>query len=157
MSSSGKTFMREDNLRSTARLVGHPIHPMLVPFPIAFFVGAFVTDLIYWRVPDAMWETFSIWLIAAGLVMAGFAALAGLIDFVGNKAIRALKPAWPHVLGNVLALLLALINAFVHSRDGYTAVVPTGLILSGLVVVILVFTGWMGSEMVNRYRVGAVN
>jgi uncharacterized membrane protein len=151
------SFMRENNLRSTAKIGGHPIHPMLVPFPIAFFVGAFVTDLVYWRVPDAMWETFSVWLITAGLVMAGFAAIPGLIDFVSNRSIRALKSAWPHVLGNVLALLLSLINAFVHSRDGYTAVVPTGLILSGLVVAILLFTGWMGWEMVYRHRVGVAN
>lgn len=118
---------------------------------------AFVTDLIYWRAPDAMWETFSVWLITAGLVMAVVAAIAGLIDFVGNRAIRSLKPAWLHVLGNVLALLLSLINAFVHSRDGYTAVVPTGLILSGLVVAILLFTGWMGGEMVYRHQVGGMN
>ena len=149
--------MREINLSSTAKIAGHPIHPMLVPFPIAFFVGALVTDLLYWRAPDAMWETFSIWLITAGLVMAGLAAIAGLIDFVSNKAIRTLAPAWPHVLGNVLALVLAFINAFVHSRDGYTAVVPSGLILSGLVVVILLFTGWMGGEMVYRHRVGVAN
>jgi uncharacterized membrane protein len=145
------------NPGSTAAIGGHPIHPMIVPFPIAFFVGAFVTDLVYWHAPDAMWETFSIWLITAGLVMSGFAALAGLIDFAGNRRIRALKPAWPHVLGNVLAIALSVVNAFVHSRDGYTAVVPTGLILSGLVVVILLFTGWMGWEMVYRHRVGVAS
>ena len=114
------------NPRSTARIGGHPIHPMLVPFPIACFVGAFVTDLAYWRTAAVMWETFSVWLLTAGLVMAGFAVLAGLIDFIGSKHIRALKPAWPHVLGNLLALVLSVVNAFVHSRDGYTAVVPTG-------------------------------
>ncbi len=149
--------LRSDNLRSTARIAGHPIHPMLVHFPIACFVGAFVTDLVYWRMPDVKWETFSVWLITAGLVMGGFAAVAGLIDFAGDRRIRALAPAWPHVLGNVVALLLSLINAFVHSRDGYTAVVPTGVILSGLVVVVLLFTGWMGAQMVYRHRVGGVN
>lgn len=130
---------------------------MLVPFPIVCFVGAFVTDLVYWRAPDPMWETFSVWLITAGLVMSGFAAIAGLIDFAGDRKIRALTPAWPHVLGNALAIVLSLINAFVHSRDGYTAVVPTGLILSGLVVAILLVTGWLGWEMVYRHRVGVAN
>ncbi|MEI9923508.1 MAG: DUF2231 domain-containing protein [Bradyrhizobium sp.] len=149
--------MRESNLDSTAGLAGHQIYPVLAPLPFACFAGAFVTDIVYWSAPDAMWETFSVWLITAGLVMAGFAALAGMIDFVSNISIRALKPAWLHVLGNVLALLLSLINAFVHSRDGYTAVVPTGLVLSGFVVVILLFTAWMGSEMVYRHRVEAVN
>jgi uncharacterized membrane protein len=145
--------MTEINPTATAKIAGHPIHAMLVPFPMAFFVGAFVTDLVYWRAPDVMWETFSVWLITAGLVMAGFAALAGIVDFASNRRIRALSPAWPHVLGNVIAVALSLVNAFVHSRDGYTAVVPEGVILSGIVVLILLFTGW-GWEMVYRDRVG---
>ena len=139
---------------SKASVGGHPIHPMLVSFPIVCFTGAFVTDLAYWATTAVMWETFSVWLLTAGLITGALAALAGLIDFVANRRIRALKPAWPHALGNTLALVLSVINAFVHSRDGYTAVVPTGLTLSGLVVVILLFTGWMGGAMVYRHRVG---
>ncbi len=95
--------MLHDNPRSIAKLGAYPIHPMLVPFPIACFAGAFVTDLVYWRTAAVMWETSSIWLLTAGLVAAGFAVVAGLIDFVGSKRIRTLKPAWPHVLGNALA------------------------------------------------------
>jgi uncharacterized membrane protein len=125
---------------------------MLVPFPIACFVGALVTDLAYWRTLDVLWERFSIWLIAAGLIVAGLAVIAGVIDAVGRR-IRTL--AWPHAVGYALALALSLINAFIHSRDGYTAVVPTGLMLSGLVVVILLVTGWMGSALVYRHRTGA--
>ena len=149
--------MPNDNPPSTASVGGHPIHPMLVPFPIACFVGAFVTDLAYWRTASYLWETFSVWLLTAGLVMAGLAVLAGLIDFVGSRRIRALKPAWPHALGNLVAVALSLVNAFVHSRDGYTAVVPTGLILSGVVVLILVVTGWLGRSMVYRHGVGVAN
>ncbi len=125
---------------------------MLVPFPIACFAGALVTDIVYWRSADVMWETFSDWLITAGMIMAGFAIIAFLIDLVGGKQIRTL--AWPHAVGYVLAVLLSLLNAFVHSRDGYTAIVPTGLTLSALVVVILLVTGWAGSALVNRDRTG---
>jgi uncharacterized membrane protein len=125
-----------------------PFHPMLVPFAIACFAGAFVTDLVYWQSLDVMWETFSDWLLTAGMIIAGLAIIAFVIDVVGGKQIRTLT--WPHAVGYVLAVLLSLINAFVHSRDGYTAVVPTGLTLSALVVVILLFTAW-----VSRRRVGA--
>ena len=125
---------------------------MLVPFPIACFAGALVTDIVYWRSADVMWETFSDWLITAGMIMAGFAIIAFLIDLVSGKQIRTL--AWPHAVGYVLAVLLSLLNAFVHSRDGYTAIVPTGLTLSALVVVILLVTGWAGSALVNRDRIG---
>jgi uncharacterized membrane protein len=146
--------MQNDSLRSIARVGGHPIHPMVVPFPIACFFGAFVTDLVYWWTDAVQWETFSVWLLTAGMVLAGFAVIAGLIDFIGNRHIRALRPAWFHVLGNAIALILTLINAFVHSRDGYTAVIPTGLILSTLVVLILMFTAWNGWSMVYRNGTG---
>jgi uncharacterized membrane protein len=128
------------------------IHEMLVPFPVAYFTGAFVTDLVYWRMPDAMWERFSVWLITAGLVMAGLVAIAAAIDLAGGKQ----KPAWFRALAYVLAIFLALLNAFVHSRDGYTAVVPTGLTLSGLVVILLLFTWSTGWALTTyRNRVGA--
>jgi uncharacterized membrane protein len=145
------------NPRSTVHIGGHPLHAMLVPFPIACFVGTFITDLAYWRTTNVIWETFSVWLLTAGLVMAGFAVIAGFIDFVGSRGIRRLAPAWFHVLGNAAVLVLSVINAFVHSRDGYTAVVPTGLLLSAIVVLLLMFTGWMGWSMVYRHSVGVAN
>ena len=143
-----------DNPRSTARLGGHPIHPMLVPFPIACFVGTLATDLAYWRTADIMWADFSIWLLTAGLFISVLVVLAGLIDFLGDRRIRALPQSWIHGLGNGVALILAIFNAFVHSRDAYTSVVPTGLTLSALVVLILLVTGWNGWDMVYRHRVG---
>jgi uncharacterized membrane protein len=149
---TGTSFIREAGPRSTTKRRGQAILPMLVPFPIACFAGALITDLVYWRTPDVLWERFSIWLITAGLIIAGCAAIAGVIDFAVGKRIRTL--AWPHAVGYPLALLLSLINAFVHSRDGYTAIVPTGLMLSGLVVVILLVTGWVGSALVYRDRTG---
>jgi uncharacterized membrane protein len=125
---------------------------MLVSFSAAYFAGALVTDLVYWQIPDVLWERFSIWLIAAGLIMAGLAAVAYVIDLAGGRQIDT--PAWPRVVGYALAVLLSLMNAFVHSRDGYTAVVPTGLMLSGLVIVVLLLTAWVGMALANRPRVG---
>jgi uncharacterized membrane protein len=144
----------DEHPRPTASLAGHPLHPMLVPIPIACFVGAFVTDLAYWRSTSFLWETFSVWLLTAGLIVAAFAVIAGLIDFAGNRRVRALAPAWIHGLGNAVVVILSIFNVFVHSRDGYTAVVPTGLILSAIVVLILIVTGWMGWTMVYQDRAG---
>jgi uncharacterized membrane protein len=140
--------------RSVASVGVHPIHVMLVPFPIACFVGAFVTDIVYWRSTSFIWETFSVWLLTAGLVMAGFAVIAGLIDFVADRRIREFRSGWIHVLGNGIVIVLSLFNVFVHSRDGYTAVVPMGIILSGIVVLIMMITSWFGGEMVYRQRAG---
>jgi uncharacterized membrane protein len=139
---------------STARVFGHPIHPMLVPFPLAFFTGALVTDVVYSRTANLMWQYFSIWLITAGLVMGALAAVTGLIDYLGDRRVRQRRPATPHMILNVLAMLLSLLNAFVHSRDGWTAVVPQGLILSAVVVLILCVSGWLGGALTYRHGVG---
>src|ERR1700754_1055976 len=119
------TLIRNDHFRPIRRDRGRPLHSMLASFSAAYFAGALVTDIVYWQMPDVMWERFSIWLIAAGLIMAGLAIVAYVIDLISRRRID--RPAWPRAIGYAIAVLLALANAFVHSRDGYTAVVPDGL------------------------------
>src|SRR2546430_726366 len=108
------------------------------------------------RTADMMWADFSAWLVTVGIIMGWLAAFAGLIDFLGDRLIREQAPAWPHVIGNAVALVLATLNMLVHTRDAWTSVVPWGLTLSALVVLILLFTGWMGWSMVYRHGVGVV-
>src|SRR3954471_10714172 len=146
------TFIHDANQRLARRPRRRPIHRMLVSFSVAYFTAALAADLAYWQMPDVMWERFSIWLIAAGLIVAGLATIAYAIDLAGGRRID--RPAWPRMVGYALAVLLALTNAFVHSRDGYTAVVPTGLMLSALVVVVLVLTALVASALTNRHRFG---
>jgi uncharacterized membrane protein len=100
------------------------------------------------------WANFSMWLLTIGLVVSAFAVLAGLADWLGDRRIRRLRASWIHAGGNALALALSVVNAFVHSRDAYTSVAPTGLTLSAIVVIILLVTGWHGWGMVYRHRVG---
>ena len=144
------------SLRSTAEIAKHPIHPMLVPIPIACFIGALLTDITYWATARMIWADFSAWLLLVGLIGGALAAIAGLTDFLGNRLIRDQVPAWPHLVGNLLVLVLSFFNLLVHSRDAWTSVVPTGLILSIIVVPILPVTGWLGWAMVYRHGVGVV-
>jgi len=123
---------------------------MLVPFPVAYFAAAFATDLAYSRTAEVMWYRFSVWLIAGGLVMAALVALAGLIDLF-----RGQRPAWIRTFAYASAVVLSIFNVLVHSRDGYTAVVPTGLTLSGVTLVLLLFAMSPSWTLTNRYRVGA--
>jgi|ERR1051325_8579618 len=142
------------NPHSTASIAGHPIHPMLIPFPIAFFVATFVCDLVYWGGRNTSWFDATLWLLGIGLIMAALAAVMGLIDVLGDAQIRALSTAWWHAGGNVLAVVVELINWYLRYARGSTVVLPTGIILSLVVVLILLFTGWKGWEMVYRARVG---
>jgi uncharacterized membrane protein len=146
------TLIRNDDLRPTRRDRGRPIHSMLASFSAAYFVGALVTDVVYWQMPDVLWERFSIWLLMAGLVTAGLAVFAYVVSSLAGRR-RQSRSAWPRLLGYALAVFLAVINAFVHSRDGYTAVVPTGLMLSASVVIVLLLAE-IATALANRRRVG---
>jgi uncharacterized membrane protein len=125
---------------------------MLIPFPIAFLVATFVSDLIFWRTGNPAWSTASFYLLGAALVMAALAALAGLTDFLGDQRIRDLSAAWHHMVGNVVAVLLSAWNWY-RFAAGEDAILPTGLIISLLVVLILLYTGWRGWEMVYKHHV----
>jgi uncharacterized membrane protein len=140
--------------RSTASIFGHPIHAALVPFPITCFIGALLTDIAYTQSANMQWANFSVWLITAGLVMGGLAAVAGLTDYFGDRRIRRLRTATAHMVINSLVWVLELFNAFVHSRDGWTSVVPAGLILSIVSVLLLGVSGWLGGALVFKHGVG---
>jgi uncharacterized membrane protein len=146
----------DGRLRSTVQLANRPIHPMLVSFPIVCFVGALVTDIAYASTAEMMWADFSAWLLAVGMITGVLAAIVGLIDFFSNRLIRTHGLAWLHMIGNLVVLLLALLNTLVHTRDAWTSVVPLGLTLSAIVVLILCFTTWLGRSMAYRYGIGAI-
>jgi uncharacterized membrane protein len=142
------------NPHSTVQVAGHPIHPMLIPFPIAFFVGALVTDIVYSQKGQPFWATMGQWLLLAGLVMAALAAVAGLADFLGDRRIRQLNAAWHHMIGNVTVVVIELVSLWQRLEKGPAFVLPTGLILSALVTLLLLYNGWRGWEMVYRDHVG---
>ena len=146
--------MANGNPKSTASIAGHPIHPMLIPFPIAFLVSAFVTDVVYWSAGDTLGHRVE-WLLGAGVVMALVAALFGFTDFFGEPRIRGLSDAWQHMIGNLIAVVLALVNWYIRYRSGTAAgVLPYGIWMSLATVLLLLFNGWKGWEMVYRHHVG---
>jgi uncharacterized membrane protein len=145
------------NPKSTVSIAGHPIHPMLVPFPIALFVATFVCDVIYWQTASTAWSTAAIWQLGGGLVGAAIAAVIGLIDVFGEQRIRALNDTWWHAGGNVVMVLIQLYSFYARYSEGPSATAPKGLLLSLIAVCILLFTGWKGGELVFRYRVGVLD
>jgi uncharacterized membrane protein len=146
--------MLSANPRSTVTVGRRPLHAMLVPIPIVCFVATLVTDIVYWQTAALLWADISAWLLLVGLIVSLVMVLAGLIDFFGEPRIRELRAAWIHAIGNVTALVLSIFNCAIHTRDAYTSVVPSGLILSAVVVVILLVSGWNGWALVYRHGVG---
>lgn len=153
MSKSGASN-HTSGVPSKAAIGGHPIHPALIPFPIAFLIGAFLTDLAYWLTGDPFWARGSFWLVGAGLVGGLFTAVFGLIDFLSIGRAREHLVGWIHFLGNAAALILALTNLILRWREPTAAVLPWGLILSTMIAGILVVTGWIGGELTFRHMIG---
>lgn len=142
-----------DELRSLASVKGHPIHPMLVPFPIVLFLAALATDVTYAIDGSEGWAEASKWLLGAGIVSALLAALAGFADFFGNSRIREFRDAWLHMFANLTAVVIQLVNFLLRLSDERAAG-STGLALSMVVALILLFSGWKGGELVYRHGVG---
>jgi uncharacterized membrane protein len=138
--------------RSTAQIGGHPIHPMLVQFPIVCFILTFVADIIYLQNHSDGWATATHWLLGIGLAMGALAAVAGLTDFLGDKRIQG-ADAVKHMLANVTAVVLELVNLIL--RLGHPEfIVSTGVYISGVVVLILAYSGWMGGKLVYKHGIG---
>jgi uncharacterized membrane protein len=141
------------NPRSTAQISGHPLHPMLIPFPIVCFVGTLVVDLIYLNTGDAGWAEASRWLLGFGLGTAVLAAATGLIDYMGDDRIRRLGHALQHMLANVTVVVVEIVN-LVTRLGNDEGIGGLGVYLSGAAVLILLFSGWRGGDLVYIHRVG---
>jgi len=137
--------------QSTAKIGTHPIHPMLVPFPIVCFILALVCDVLYTQGHTEL-ATASRWLLGIGLVMAALAAVAGLTDFFGEKRIQG-SDAIKHMLANVTAVVLELVNFFLRLNND-AAIGKIGVYLSVVVVLILLYSGWKGGDLVFRHGMG---
>ncbi|MBK8027145.1 MAG: DUF2231 domain-containing protein [Chloroflexi bacterium] len=141
--------MRQE-IPSKAAIMGHPIHPMLVPFPIAALVGVLATDLAYTATNDLFWPVASRWLLIVGLITGVLAGVVGAIDYLGIPAVRRKPPATVHAVGNIIALLLSVLNLGARLQSPTVTMIG----LSVIVTLVLVGTGWLGGELSYRHLVG---
>ena len=118
-------------------IAGRPVYAMFLPVAVVCFADTVATDLAY-RVSDGnlIWLNFSSWLLAAGLLFGAVALVLMLVD-----AIRGLGWAAPLLL--LVAWIVELFNSFIHARDGWTAVVPAGLLLSLAGALLVLASGWL--------------
>ena len=130
--------------RTSLRFI--PLH-----FSAACFTGALITDAAYFRSAEMTWANFSAWLLTAGLVLGGLAAIAVLIDLVlGRFRFAGGSATLLYLIGNIAIFLAAFFNALIHSRDGWTSVVPMGLGLSALTFVLMIVVAFCGSVVKRR-------
>lgn len=147
---------RDGGVPSTVAIFGHPLHPLLVTFPLAFLTGALGTDVGYWLTGDSFWARASFWLIGVGIATGLVAAATGMSDFARIDRVREHSAGWAHMVGNVAALTFSAVNFWLRWNDQTGAVLPIGLIISLAVATLLAITGWYGAELIYRHKVAVI-
>jgi uncharacterized membrane protein len=141
---------------STVSIAGHPIHPVLVIFPVAFLSGAAGADIGYWLTEDFFWARAAIWLIGLGGISGILAGLIGMVDFIRVPRVRKRTAGWAHMVINITALVLTFINLGLRLGNPISNIIPTGIIISLIVATLLGVGGWYGGELTFRHKVGVI-
>jgi uncharacterized membrane protein len=143
-----------EDTESQIAIFGHPIHAMSVSFPIALTFCTLGADMLYLWTGDSFWARAGLWAAGTGFLFGIFAAFSGTVELLFVAGIRARAASWTHAI--LAVTLLGLLGAnWGHRLYGYeTAVLPYGILLSGLGVIMVVLTGWHGGKLVFDYRLG---
>ncbi len=141
-------------MRSKANIKSHPLHPILVAFPIAFFIGALLFDCLALIVNEKNFHTTALELEIAGIVFALLAAVPGIIDFIYTVPpdSSAKKRGAKHGVINIINVIIFTIAFFYRQRSGASIYVVIGLEVIG--VILLSIAGWMGGTLVHRNQIG---
>jgi uncharacterized membrane protein len=141
-------------MESKVKFAGHPVHPMLIVFPLGLLATAVIFDIIYLLSDHSQWTVAAYYMIGAGIIGGLAAAAAGWVDWFAIPAgTRAKRIGLWHGVGNVVVLGLFIVSWVL--RRGSPELPRTGAIVAGLCgVVIAMVTGWLGGELVDRLGVG---
>lgn len=139
---------------SKVALAGHPIHAMLVAFPIALTSCTFGADALYWWTGDPFWARAGLWAAGTGFLFGLLAGLSGTVELLMVPGIRARASSWTHFV--IAVMLLSVLGAnWGYRLTGYEeAVLPFGILLSAFAVAFTGFTGWHGGKLVFEYQIG---
>ena len=141
-------------MESKAKLFGHAIHPMLIPFPLGLLATSIAFDIVYLLTGNGKWSEIAFWMIAAGVIGGLVAAVPGLIDWLAiPSGTRAKAVGLWHGGGNVVAIVLFIVSWLLRvGEPGEPGAIP--IILSVVGVILSGVTGWLGGELVERLGVG---
>jgi len=144
-------------MKSNVSIAGHPVHPMLIPFPLALWATSFAVDVLFYFTRHPTLLVIAKFMIAAGCIGAVAAAIPGIIDWLAIKNGEVKRAANWHARLNIAALVVFAISLFLRMNDyshfvGHRLTIPFLLSLVG--VILITVSGWLGGELVFRYGVG---
>jgi uncharacterized membrane protein len=145
---------KEEPMEARAKLFGHPIHQMLIVFPLGVLGMSLFFDLIAIFTNRPALQQAAFYMIAAGIIAGLLAAVFGLIDFLGIPAgTRAKRIGLLHGVGNVVVVALFAVSWWLR-RPAPSAPGNGPIVISAVAVIIALFTGWLGGELVDRLAIG---
>jgi uncharacterized membrane protein len=138
---------------SAVALVGHPIHVMMVHFPIAFVIATLGVDVFYWWSGDAFWVRVGLWSAGFAFWTGVAASIVGTAEILLVRGIRVLEASWSHAVAAMTLVAIAGANWGLRLIDP-GEVLTHGLALSGLASVMTGFAGWHGGKLVFDHGIG---
>jgi uncharacterized membrane protein len=144
---------KELAMNKGAKLFGHPIHPMLVVFPIGLLATSVIFDIIGLLGDNRTFHLVAFYMLAAGVIGGLIAALFGAMDWLAIPSnTRGKQVGFVHAVTNVIVLAMFIIAGFVRRQIDDPE--NLSLVLSVAALVLLSFGGWLGGELVYRYGIG---
>jgi len=138
---------------SAVALVGHPIHVMMVHFPVAFVIATLGVDILYWWSGDAFWVRAGLWSAGMAFWSGVAASIVGTGELLLVRGIRLLEASWSHAVAAMTLVAIGGANWGLRLVDT-AAILPHGLALSTLASVMVGFAGWHGGKLVFDHGVG---
>ena len=140
---------------SAVALVGHPIHVMMVHFPIAFVIATLGVDVFYWWSADPFWVRVGVWSAGFAFWTGVAASIVGIAEILLVRGIRVREASWSHAVAAMTLVAIAGANWGVRLIDP-GGVLTHGLALSGLASLMTGFAGWHGGKLVFDHGVGVL-
>lgn len=141
-------------ISSRMAIAGHPIHPVLIHFPVAALMALVATDVAFLVTEDFFWARAGLWLAGVGTLGGWLSGVIGLLDLVIVSRIRRLVTAWCHAIFAVMLLSLGSFNWLLRVGDPAALIAPLGLYVSLLSATLIAITGYLGGRLVYEYAVG---
>jgi uncharacterized membrane protein len=142
-------------MESKASIRKHPVHPMLVAFPIGLWTFAFVCDIVYAVSPGRIWQDMALYTLLGGVLTALLAAIPGFIDYLAITDRNVKRVATIHMVLNLLAVAIFIFNLGLRLNPPARAGIQP-IVISAIGIAFIVVSGWFGGTLVYKHRVGVI-
>jgi uncharacterized membrane protein len=144
-------------MQSKARIFGHPLHPMLVPFPIAFYTATLIACIVYGSTDNTLWFRVALIMNCGGVIGAAVAMLPGIIDWVSiSQGTEAKATGLKHMVANVFSTGFFVASAVVMYTNLSKAHPPiqSNIVLAVFGFLVMLYAGFKGWDMVQKHHMG---